>query len=529
LLKRDGGNGDVFGYDLNDQVTAAKLYVSNPDTTPIGNQTIYYDANGNRADFDGYSTNNLNQYTSRNSAPATYDTKGNLASFNGWASPLNGQNWTYSYDAQNRLISATNGSNTATFTYDGLNRQVSRTINGGAPIYSVWDGWNLIEEIQSGSVTAAYVSGAGGLVKNLVSNQYFYQDASGSTSHLASNTGQLLEWYRYDLQGTPVFYNASNTQLSTSNYSIRHLFTGQQWYSELGLYDLRNRFYSPDLGRFLQPDPIGFAGDPGNIYRYAGNNPVRLTDPLGLYTLQIGWSINANWGVVAWNGTVGFAFDTQGNIGGFGSNFLGVGAGLRGSTGVSIAVSNANTISGLGKFYTNLNGGAAAGGSLSGQYFTGTDSTNNKPVIGGGIVIGAGVGGGVSGGGSYTSIYPIWSASGTSNTGLDASSVEEELTAIANELKDLGARPLSIPSNKDRPFDNINLSLGNFAGGGLGDSGSFGNGNPGDPFSGIPYELFVWGPGGGGVDPGRVDIGPGPIIGYPVGGGGGKIPTYELF
>jgi RHS repeat-associated protein len=43
---------------------------------------------------------------------------------------------------------------------------------------------------------------------------------------------------------------------------------------ELGLYDLRNRFYSPDIGRFLQPDPIGFRGDRTNLYRYCRNNPV---------------------------------------------------------------------------------------------------------------------------------------------------------------------------------------------------------------------------------------------------------------
>ena len=68
---------------------------------------------------------------------------------------------------------------------------------------------------------------------------------------------------------------------STSNYSVRHLFTGQQWYGELGLYDLRNRFYSPDIGRFLQPDPIWFNGDPTNLYRYCGNNPVNHSDPNG--------------------------------------------------------------------------------------------------------------------------------------------------------------------------------------------------------------------------------------------------------
>lgn len=91
-------------------------------------------------------------------------TKGNLTGF--------GSTQSYQYDSQNRLISATNGSNTMTFKYDGLNRQVSRTLNTSAPIYSVWDGWNLIEEVQNGNVTAAYLYGTTGIIKNLNSGNY---------------------------------------------------------------------------------------------------------------------------------------------------------------------------------------------------------------------------------------------------------------------------------------------------------------------------------------------------------------------
>ncbi len=39
---------------------------------------------------------------------------------------------------------------------------------------------------------------------------------------------------------------------------------------------------SPDLGRFLQPDPIGFKGDASNLYRYCGNDWANRTDPMGL-------------------------------------------------------------------------------------------------------------------------------------------------------------------------------------------------------------------------------------------------------
>src|ERR1019366_2155985 len=47
-----------------------------------------------------------------------------------------------------------------------------------------------------------------------------------------------------------------------------------------GLYFMRNRWYSPDLGRFIQQDPIGLDGGT-NLYAYTGNGPTNQTDPEG--------------------------------------------------------------------------------------------------------------------------------------------------------------------------------------------------------------------------------------------------------
>jgi uncharacterized protein RhaS with RHS repeats len=50
----------------------------------------------------------------------------------------------------------------------------------------------------------------------------------------------------------------------------------------MAVYDYRNRFYSPALGRFLQTDPLRFAASDINIYRYVRNGAANWTDPFGL-------------------------------------------------------------------------------------------------------------------------------------------------------------------------------------------------------------------------------------------------------
>ncbi len=73
---------------------------------------------------------------------------------------------------------------------------------------------------------------------------------------------------------------------TTSSVGNTITFQGHEYDPDTGLVHFRNRDYSPELGRFLQPDPMGYMDSP-NPYQAFGNNPVNMTDPMGLYQTDV--------------------------------------------------------------------------------------------------------------------------------------------------------------------------------------------------------------------------------------------------
>ena len=60
-------------------------------------------------------------------------------------------------------------------------------------------------------------------------------------------------------------------------------FPGQWFQLEAGLHYNWHRHYDPSLGRYTQPDPLGFVDGP-SVYGYAGNAPEIFIDPTGQYS-----------------------------------------------------------------------------------------------------------------------------------------------------------------------------------------------------------------------------------------------------
>jgi RHS repeat-associated protein len=230
-----------------------------------------------------YSLDNLNQYTGTqvNTNPVqslTYDFNFNLASYLGW---------NYTYDAENHLTSVSGNGHSAQFVYDAVGRCVKRVLDGTTTIFT-YDQWTAIAEWDgNGNLIATNAYGIGSdeiLYRSAGSTQLFYKsDPMGNVKFLLDANGNGIEKNSYDAFGQPTITDWSGNVRGTSAYGNRFMFSGRDYISILGLYDLRNRIYDPVMGRFYQTDPIGFTGDTGgNFYRFADNNPVLGGDPSGL-------------------------------------------------------------------------------------------------------------------------------------------------------------------------------------------------------------------------------------------------------
>jgi RHS repeat-associated protein len=133
--------------------------------------------------------------------------------------------------------------------------------------------------------------GAGGSSANQFGVEWLVTDQLGTPRMVFDETGSLANVKRHDYLpfGEDLIAGARAT---TPGYGaadgVRQKFTGYERDGEINLDYAQARYVSNAQGRFTSPDPFIPSIDPWqpqsmNRYSYVINNPLNLTDPLGLY------------------------------------------------------------------------------------------------------------------------------------------------------------------------------------------------------------------------------------------------------
>ncbi|MBN2993755.1 RHS domain-containing protein, partial [Pseudomonas cedrina subsp. fulgida] len=98
-------------------------------------------------------------------------------------------------------------------------------------------------------------------------------DHLGTPQELTTPDGEIVWSAHYRAYG-----EITRLDINTIDNPLR--FQGQYFDQESGLHYNRHRYYNPDIGRYLTPDPVKLTGGI-NAYQYVPN-PTGWVDPLGL-------------------------------------------------------------------------------------------------------------------------------------------------------------------------------------------------------------------------------------------------------
>ncbi|MBQ4630286.1 MAG: RHS repeat-associated core domain-containing protein [Clostridia bacterium] len=287
------GTVTEYRHDIWDNIWA-KITIPSSDSQITSMQNETHNANEARTCMTVYyNHNNLNQLISseeyitdtddvyggtlNKTTTFTYDANGNMLT-----KRIVGQDdedvveYSYTYNPLNQLteFEDANG-NVTTYAYDGTGMRVSKTQGENVQKF-YWDRGYVVNESLNGTFTASNSVGTQGIFARTTGSgenaqiNFLFKNAHGDVTDVVSDD-ELTNEYDYDAYG--------NQKELLTNDTNPFRYSGEYYDSESGLIYLRNRYYDPEIERFITEDPIQ---DGMNWYAYCGNNPVMFVDPLGL-------------------------------------------------------------------------------------------------------------------------------------------------------------------------------------------------------------------------------------------------------
>lgn len=255
----------TYSYNMNNQLLQETEYVA-----------------GNSENFSGF-FEAVSNYT--------YDANGNTVS-KLVSGQIDENMVEYMYNDWNQLIQYKDTSGATTnYTYNGNGARTAKS-NGGITTKYYWDRDHISNEAVGTAFTATNYIGMQGVFARASQDgtNYMFKNGHGDIVSLVSN-GEIMQTYDYDAYGNSKDNNTGDTN--------PYRYCGEYLDNESGLIYLRNRYYAPELGRFMSMDTnwnpqnciygeedgtmpdISAIMQSGNLYAYCMNNPIKYKDPTG--------------------------------------------------------------------------------------------------------------------------------------------------------------------------------------------------------------------------------------------------------
>ncbi len=250
----------TIGYDANGNIISVLDVVNPPSGEVLETPGTYTYQTG---------TNKLTHIEGTPVSDFDYDPNGNTTSDN---------TRTFVYDLSNQLIQIWDGSTqTAGYTYNGAGQRIKKVTQTETRIFHYDLRGHLIAETdQSGQMLGEYIYLGDRLLTMIRPGEmvyYFHNDHLGTPQVLIDDS-QAIVWKAVY---TP--FGKAVPSIQTVENPFR--FPGQYYDQETGLHYNYFRYYNPQTGRYVTPDPIGLEGGI-NLFVYVSNDPISLDDPEGL-------------------------------------------------------------------------------------------------------------------------------------------------------------------------------------------------------------------------------------------------------
>ncbi len=224
----------------------------------------------------GYRTGNRD--TTLFGVTHTFDADGNV---------LTNGSRQFFWGVEGHLDSVVAGTVVLHYEYDALGRLVKRSRNGTLERLFLWDGSQLLAELNGagsqriGEYVSSGMDSPFAFINTVLLSKtvsYYVQDPVGTTVGLVrsdSNSAQAVrEQYSYTVLGAP-------STVIDSGLANRMQWKGMVYEGDsTRLYYARARWYDPQQGRFMSEDPTG-AANGLNQYTFATGDPVNGRDPTG--------------------------------------------------------------------------------------------------------------------------------------------------------------------------------------------------------------------------------------------------------